>query len=230
MTLHNGFPAGDSEAASVIRSKDWSRSSLGPIEQWPSSLKNVLNLILNSCDSMYLLWGTELLFFHNDAYAPILGPRKSWAIGAPIQELWADVWDQIAPLVDDALAGKPFHCKDLPLTMARFGEIEHTWWSFSFSPVIDEHGVTVGIFCTTKETTQNVLNEQALKASEHKRLQLIHDLIELEREQTAKLQRRTAELDTFWEISPDLLVMIDTHGTFLRVNPAWGGNPGSSAS
>ena len=171
---------------------------------------------------MYLLWGTELLFFHNDACAPILGPRKSWAMGAPMQELWADVWDRIAPLVEDALGGKPCRCKNLPLTMARFGEIEHTWWSFSLSPVIDEHGVTAGLFCNIEETTQQVLDEQALKASEHKRLQLIHDLIELEREQTAKLRQRTAELDTFWEISPDLLAMIDTHGTFLRVNPAWG--------
>ncbi|MCD5993771.1 response regulator [Pseudomonas sp. CDFA 602] len=216
-----GFPAGNSEAAAVIRSNDWSTTSLGPMDQWPSSLKNALNLLLNSPESMYLLWGPELIFFHNDAYAPILGPRKDHAIGAFMRELWADVWDQVAPLVNDALAGKAGRWQNMPLVMARYGQVEQTWWSFSFSPLIDEHGVTVGMLCLTTETTQNYLDQQALKASENKRLELIGELIELERQQTAKLEQRTLELDTFWNISPDPLAVLDFNGIFLRVNPAW---------
>ncbi|RML44210.1 Sensory box histidine kinase/response regulator, partial [Pseudomonas syringae pv. maculicola] len=78
------FPAGASKAAGIIRSKDWSPTSLGPIEHWPAALKSTLNLLLNSPESMYLLWGPELVFFHNDAYAPILGPRQRGAIGSPV--------------------------------------------------------------------------------------------------------------------------------------------------
>ncbi|MEN1831863.1 response regulator [Pseudomonas lijiangensis] len=221
MTSSIGFPAGMSETARTIRNKDWSQTSLGPVEQWPASLKTALNLILNSPESMYLLWGPELIFFHNDTYTPILGPRKDNAIGAHATTLWADVWDQVAPMVQDALAGKSYQCKDMPLTMARYGETEQTWWSFSFSPLIDEHGVIVGMFCITKETTRYVLDKQALESSEQKRQQLIDDLIELEKQQTAKLEQRTAELNTFWDISPDLLAMVDFKGNFLRVNPAW---------
>lgn len=221
MISHLGFPAGTSEAAGVIRSRDWSQTSLGPMAQWPASLKHALNLILNSPESMYVLWGREMIFFHNDAYAPILGPRKPHAIGARVQELWADVWDQVAPLVEQALSGQPGRWTDMPLTMARYGEIEQTWWSFSFSPLIDEHGVTVGILCATNETTRHVLDQRALQDSEHKRRDLIKQLIELERQQTAKLEARTLELDTFWTISPDPLAMLDFNGIFLRVNPAW---------
>jgi PAS domain S-box-containing protein len=217
----NGFPAGDSEAARVIRTRDWSQTSLGPLDAWPSAVKSALNLMLNSPDSMYLVWGPELIFFHNDAYAPVLGPRLSRAIGSRFSELWSDVWDQVAPMVEDALAGRPYRCIDLPLTMARYGEIEHTWWSFSFCPLYDEHGEVLGMFCSTNETTRNVLDRQALQASEQKRLQLIDELMKLDRQQAAMLAQRTAELDTFWEISPDLLVMVDFKGIFLRVNPAW---------
>nr|WP_218961271.1 response regulator [Pseudomonas syringae] len=216
-----GFPTAHGKAAGIIRSRDWSQTSLGPIEHWPVSLKNTLNLILNSPESMYLLWGPDLVFFHNDAYTPILGPRKDNAIGALIPDLWADVWDQVAPLVIDAFAGKPCRYTDMPLTMARYGEVEQTWWSFSFSPVIDEHGVVVGMFCITNETTAHVLNQQALQDSERKRLKLIDDLVSLERQQTARLEQRTLELDTFWEISPDPLAILDFNGIFLRVNPAW---------
>lgn len=170
---------------------------------------------------MYLLWGPELVFFHNDAYTPILGPRKDNAIGALIPDLWADVWGQVAPLVIDAYAGKPCHYKDMPLSMSRYGEVEQTWWSFSFSPVIDEQGMIVGVFCITNETTEHVLSQQALQDSERKRLKLIEDLVNLERRQTARLAQRTLELDTFWEISPDPLAILDFNGIFLRVNPAW---------
>ncbi|UOF21180.1 response regulator [Pseudomonas syringae] len=221
MTSPTGFPTANGKAAGIIRSRDWSQTLLGPIEHWPVSLKNTLNLILNSPESMYLLWGPELVFFHNDAYTPILGPRKDHAIGALIPDLWADVWDQVAPLVIDAFAGKPCRYTDMPLSMARYGEIEQTWWSFSFSPVIDEHGVVVGMFCITNETTAHVLNQQALQESERKRLKLIDDLVNLERQQTARLEQRTLELDTFWEISPDPLAILDFNGIFLRVNPAW---------
>ncbi|KWS39040.1 response regulator [Pseudomonas syringae] len=221
MISPTGFPTANGKAAGIIRSRDWSQTSLGPIEHWPVSLKNTLNLILNSPESMYLLWGPDLVFFHNDAYIPILGPRKDDAIGALIPDLWADVWDQVAPLVIDALAGKPCHYQDLPLSMARYGEVEQTWWSFSFSPVIDEHGVVVGMFCITNETTAHVLNQQALQESERKRLKLIDDLVSLERQQTARLEQRTLELDTFWQISPDPLAILDFNGIFLRVNPAW---------
>ncbi|MBA1229381.1 response regulator [Pseudomonas viridiflava] len=221
MISHVGFPAGCSEAAENIRSRDWSLTPLGALSEWPVSLKNALNLILNSPESMYLLWGPEMIFFHNDAYAPILGPRKPYAIGALMHELWADVWDQVLPLVQQAMNGQAGRWKDMPLTMARFGEVEQTWWSFSFSPLIDEHGVTVGMFCATNETTRHVLDQRALKASEDKRLALIEELIQLEKQQTAKLEQRTLELDTFWNISPDPLAMLDFSGIFLRVNPAW---------
>ncbi|MEE5103077.1 response regulator [Pseudomonas alliivorans] len=216
-----GFPAGSSEAAETIRAKDWSQTSLGAVDQWPVALKNALNLILNCPESMYLLWGPELFFFHNDAYAPILGPRKDRAIGALMHELWADVWDQVLPLVEQALNGQAGRWQDMPLTMARFGEIEQTWWSFSFSPLIDEHGTTVGMFCTTNETTRHVLDQRALQASESKRRALIEELIEQEKQQTAKLEQRTQELDTFWKISPDPLAILDFNGIFLSVNPAW---------
>ncbi|KPX81293.1 Sensory box histidine kinase/response regulator [Pseudomonas meliae] len=216
-----GFPTANGTAAGIIRSKDWSQTPLGPIEHWPVSLKNTLNLILNSPESMYLLWGPELVFFHNDAYTPILGPRKDNAIGALIPDLWADVWDQVAPLVIDAYAGKPCHYKDMPLSMARYSEVEQTWWSFSFSPVIDEQGMIVGMFCITNETTEHVLSQQALQDSERERLNLIEDLVNLERRQTARLAQRTLELDTFWEISPDPLAILDFNGIFMRVNPAW---------
>src|ERR1039457_4326601 len=39
--------AGGGELSRLIREHDWSKTSLGPIEEWPQSLKTSVNLILN---------------------------------------------------------------------------------------------------------------------------------------------------------------------------------------
>lgn len=221
MTSSVGFPAGNSKAAQVIRDKDWSTTALGAVDQWSSSLKTALHLMLDSPVSMYLIWGPDLLFFHNDAYTPILGPQTEGAIGTPIAVLWGDVWEQVRPMAENTLAGQPYQAQDLPVTMVRQGTPEQTWWSFCFSPLRDEQGVICGVLCNTTETTRNVLDKQALKAGELQRQALIEDLVRLERRQTARLEQRTLELDTFWELSPDLLAIIDFNGCFQRVNPAW---------
>ena len=214
MIRYSGFPAGDTVAGRAIEKIDWAATALGPIAQWPAALKIHLNLILNSPESMYLLWGPELLFFHNDAYAPLLGPRVDHAQGAPIQELWSDVWDQVQHYVMDALQGKPYQCEDLPLTMARFGEIERTWWSFSFSPMIDEHNAVVGVLCVTNETTRRVLDQRALRSSEHRRLDLIADL-------ERQVIERSHQRGLTWQVSPDLLAVLTEDFRFETTNPAW---------
>lgn len=214
MTRYPGFPAGSSEASRTILGIDWRESILGPMDAWPAALKIHLNAMLNSPESMYLVWGQELLFFYNDAYAPVLGPRLANAMGAQIQNLWSDVWDQVRPELENALRGIPYHCEDLPLIMARFGEVERTWWSFSFSPLIDENGVVQGVICVTNETSRRVLDQRALKASESRRLELIADL-------ERQVIERSHERGLTWQVSPDLLSVMTADWHLETTNPAW---------
>jgi hypothetical protein len=64
--------AGGGEMGGLVRSLDWSRTKLGPIEAWPGSLKTMLGVVLGSRFPMLLWWGPELLHLYNDAYRPIL--------------------------------------------------------------------------------------------------------------------------------------------------------------
>ncbi|MFC6744483.1 hypothetical protein ACFQFG_05495 [Methylobacterium persicinum] len=101
------FPATNGDVAAAIRAHDWSAFPLGSPQAWPTALRLAIELILASPESMFLAWGPELLFFHNDTYSPILGPRRTHALGVPIADLWPDVWDQVRPIAESALAGKP---------------------------------------------------------------------------------------------------------------------------
>ena len=150
----------------LMRTHDWDGSPLGPIRRWSPALKAAIQLMLASPECMFLAWGRELTFLFNDAYRPILGPRLDRALGAALPHLWADAWDQVRPVAEKALAGTASRFEDLPLTMARRGVEEETWWSFSYSPAYDENHEVAGLFCVVTETTQRVLTERALRARE----------------------------------------------------------------
>ena len=52
----------------LIRTMDWSTTSLGSRDSWPQNLRTVVNLILSSSFPMAILWGSDLSFIYNDAY------------------------------------------------------------------------------------------------------------------------------------------------------------------
>ena len=106
---------------------------------------------------MFCAWGEQLSFIYNDAYAPILGAKHPDAFGRPFEQVWSEIWPDIAPLVERALAGQASWLEDLPLTMHRHGFDEATWFTFSYSPALDDDGNIAGIFCACTETTEKVV-------------------------------------------------------------------------
>ncbi|WP_204314484.1 hypothetical protein, partial [Klebsiella aerogenes] len=69
---------------------------------------------------------------YNEAYAPFLGTRHPAALGRPIDEVWFEIWDDIRPLIEQAMAGQPVHQTDMHLVMTRNGRPEDTYWTFSY--------------------------------------------------------------------------------------------------
>lgn len=153
------FLEGGGRMAGRIRDHDWSATPLGPLAAWPPSLKMVVSAILNSHFPKCITWGPELITIYNDAFRPILG-KKPEALGRSFKNTWAEVWDDVAPIVDRAYAGQATFIEDLPLVVDRFGYPEHAWFTFCYSPIRDEHGRIVGMMDTVIETTGKVLAER----------------------------------------------------------------------
>lgn len=163
------FLAGGGEAARMIRERDWTGHPLGPPETWPEAFRSALSLILNSPESMILAWGQpDLYFFFNETYFPLLGPRLSWAMGERFDTVWADAWAQAKPIIDDAFAGRSKRFIDLPWKLDTDRGARDTWWTFSYSRVLDGQGEIAGLFIFTNETTREVLGNAALRRSEER--------------------------------------------------------------
>ncbi|GGX92125.1 PAS domain-containing hybrid sensor histidine kinase/response regulator [Pseudoduganella dura] len=142
----------------LMRGHDWSVSPLGPPDRWPPALRTAVGLMLNSAFPMFAAWGPQLAFLYNDAYAEILGGKHPQALGRPFSEVWAEIWQAISPIVDEAMRGHATYHENLPLTMQRNGYDEETWFTFSYSPMRDEDGRPAGVFCACTETTEQVLS------------------------------------------------------------------------
>ncbi|WP_236552578.1 PAS domain-containing sensor histidine kinase [Belnapia sp. F-4-1] len=197
----------------LMRSLDWSQSPLGPPEGWPASLRTVVGLMLASRFPMFVAWGPQLGFLYNDGYEPILGAKHPRAMGRPFQEVWAEIWPDILPLVDRALAGEATWAEDMHLVMQRHGYPEDTWYTFSYSPVRDEDGTVAGMFCVCTETSGRILADRRRAAAE------------------AALRESEARFRTMADHAPVMIWTTEPDGHCSYLNSRWyeftGQAPGS---
>lgn len=107
---------------------------------------------------MLLFWGKDLLFFYNNAFRASLGnDGKHPAVGKRGEEVWAEIWADVKPLIDQVLnTGEPTWSEDQLLPIYRNGQIEEVYWTFSYSAVRDADGRPEGVFVTCSETTEKV--------------------------------------------------------------------------
>jgi len=154
------FLSGGGEVGAMMRAHDWSTSPLGHPRGWPQALRTVVGLMLNSKFPMFVAWGPELAFLYNDSYRDVLGEKHPNALGRRFHDIWSEIWDDIHPLIERALAGEATYAERMYLEMNRHGYDEPTWFTFSYSPVRDESGQIAGMYCACVEVSEQVLAEK----------------------------------------------------------------------
>ncbi|TQN35668.1 serine phosphatase RsbU (regulator of sigma subunit) [Blastococcus colisei] len=141
----------------MVLDHDWAATPLGPELEWSPTLRSAVSTCLNSRFPTLLMWGPELVMVYNDSYAPMLGARHPYALGRSAPMVWADIWADLQPMVSEVMAGRATYSEDLQLVMTRYGFVEETYFSFSFSPVVEPGGRVAGLLDTVAETTHRVL-------------------------------------------------------------------------
>jgi two-component sensor histidine kinase len=155
------FPLGGGEMGALVRALDWSKTSLGPISAWPAHLKATISLMLPAQAQIVVFWGPEFVALYNDSYAPTIGMKHPRALGRPAQENWAELWDDLEPLLRRVLeTGETVFAKDRPFYIERHGYPENVYFDISYSPVRDEAGKVGGVLCIVSETTERVVAQE----------------------------------------------------------------------
>lgn len=166
------FAPGGGRMAEAVRAFDWATTPLGPLETWPAELRTTAAMVLESRFAKALIWGPALTTLYNDAFAEILDGKPS-PLGRSFGDIWQEVWHEVGPMVDKALAGKSCFFEDFALDMDRGAGIERAWFTFCFSPVRCADGTVAGMLDTAVETTEAV---KARTTAEVLREELAHRL------------------------------------------------------
>jgi signal transduction histidine kinase len=139
---------------------DWSGSPLGSPEHWDPALRNAVSLILESEFPMYIAWGPRLIMLYNAAYISLLDGRHPSTLGAPLLEVWPELWPSMKPLVERALGGHSTYGEDVQRLIRRAGKPYAGWFTLAYSPVRDGAGAVRGFLCVISETTPRVQLER----------------------------------------------------------------------
>ncbi len=153
---------GGGEMGARMRAFDWAASPIGPVSEWPQSLRTTVGVLLNTRHPMFIWWGPGLTQFYNDAYRRSLGAdRHPSALGQGGRECWAEIWPVIGPEVESIMAGgeATWH-EDHLVPITRDTRVEDVYWSYSYSPILGDDGEVGGVLVTVQETTKRVLTER----------------------------------------------------------------------
>lgn len=148
----------------AYRRVDWAATPLGPVSSWSPALLGAVDLVLHSRNPVTLIWGPEFVLLYNEAYVQILGDKHPAALGAPVPEAFAEIWDDIGPMLRSVLNGEgATWFEDMRLLIDRHGFLEETYFTFSYSAVRGRGGVIEGVADIVLETTRQVIGRRRLE-------------------------------------------------------------------
>ncbi|MDO9487284.1 MAG: PAS domain-containing protein, partial [Sphingomonadaceae bacterium] len=164
MPAHLAFLNGGGECGALIAARDWSTTSLGPIDSWPQSLKTATAILLLSPVPIVMLWNDDGVMIYNDAYSRFAGQRHPELLGSKVREGWPEVADFNDHVMKVGLAGGTLHYTDQELTLDRHGSPQPAWMDLDYSPVLGEDGRPAGVLAIVIETTERVLADRRVAA------------------------------------------------------------------
>ncbi|CAI6342165.1 unnamed protein product [Periconia digitata] len=197
-------PSTISDHIKYFRSVAWEKTPLGPMQDWCPQLRCMVNMIMNDSYPAVLFWGQEVTMIYNESYIEIIGLLHP-CMGQSARVAAKDYWPHFEPIVQHINAtGQTISNDDLPLFLDRHGFLEETFFSFQFTPILNDLGNVAGYYQPLVETTKNGLLERRVSS-----------LVEVG-SQTAKAR----DLPTYWDLVINTLAINDKDAPFALLYAA----------
>jgi PAS domain S-box-containing protein len=167
---------------------------------------------------------THVIEFVNNAYVQLFGVRDY--IGRTVRDAFPDIEGQgFNELLDRTYqTAERFTAEHarIRLRSAPGKASRERFLDFIYEPMVNEAGDVTGIFIEGFDVTEAHRAAEALRVSEATLRELNADL-------ERRVVERSLERGRTWQVSPDLLSVINPQGGFESTNPAWQGVLGWSA-
>jgi two-component system sensor histidine kinase VicK len=174
-TKHS-FLKGGGKMGELIRALDWSKTPIGSPDDWPTSLRLAVSIMLSTPFPMYIAWGKDYTQLYNDGYRPILGSSKHpQALGGSSVVTFEEIWHIIGPMFSGVMQGEAVGFPNFMLPLNRNGYVEECFFDFSYSPIYCEDDTVGGVLVTVIETTDKVDLINRLRLSDQRFQNLVRD-------------------------------------------------------
>jgi signal transduction histidine kinase/PAS domain-containing protein len=168
----------------LMRSMDWSKTPLGPVELWSPALQIMVRVLLANRLPMVIWWGPQFCQLYNDAFSSAFAAKLPGSMGQPASECWAGIWHTLRPLIEKSFrAGEAALTDDLSLEMNRRGFTEETHWTIAYSPIPDDTmpNQIGGVLGTVHEIREKVVAdrkraETALREAHDQRQMILNSM------------------------------------------------------
>lgn len=202
---------GTSDMAVLLRSRDWSHTSLGAIATWPQSLKTTLNILFHTSCPMLLVWGHDRILFYNDAYATRVCRNKGpLPYGEPLTNIrnvaWSDVWSEVEQVFSTGRSRQQPHYPCSPQDRPNHVPA-YTW---CYSPLWDENGQISGVLTTGYgDVSQPTTTVGDGRTASKDRAVICPDDPQTARDYQKTLQQREEQLHLITNALPVLIAYVD---------------------
>ncbi|MFV3406523.1 MULTISPECIES: ATP-binding protein [unclassified Pseudomonas] len=178
-----------------IVSHDWSRSPLGPLSHWPPALRIAVDMLQLSPFPCAVVWGPELCVVQNDAY-PIRGLQ-----GRCFHDLWEAADPPMGAALFKALEGHGSYVEAVRLPGSGEGP-----FACYYSPLRDDYGSVAGFLHTVIAASVDA--------------ELTREWRERAQSFEAQLASYLANSEYTWQLSPDVMLMLDSQQCLRLANPS----------
>lgn len=153
------------EHVMFARNVNWGNTPLGPLEKWSVQFREVANLVMRNPHPAALFWGEELTMLYNEAYKnEVAGKKHPELMGTSFSGPFKELWDGLAPIFREcARTGQSVRKENDYLPIERYGYLEETFFSWSFTPVYGGTDRILGFYNAPFETTYQTISQRRLR-------------------------------------------------------------------
>ncbi|KAK8137342.1 hypothetical protein PG984_005282 [Apiospora sp. TS-2023a] len=146
------------------RSIQWENTPLGPMKKWSPEFRQTVNLVMNNPHPATLFWGSDLTMLYNEPYAiEVAGNKHPALMGTGFSGPFSELWDAVSGVFAEcARTGIAIRKDDDYLPIERYGLLEETFWSWSWTPLYGGTDRILGFYNAPFECTQSVLSHRRM--------------------------------------------------------------------
>lgn len=149
-------PAGDFER-STRETVDWTTSPLGPIEQWPQTLRQIVLVSMADTDASAVIYGPpdETAIVYNEPFAELIGRNHPKLQGGLVKDSLVDICPDFDATWQRQLEhGLVETLEDQRVRQDRLGFVEEKSFRWKLLPLIGEDGAVEGSLVTVIEESK----------------------------------------------------------------------------